>query len=265
VELELLADSPPSVIADPSGFDDAILNLLRNAVEATPAGGRVRLRISAAGPGFVGIFVEDEGPGIAEGLREKLGEPGQSTREGSDRGLGLSRVRAWLESSGARLDVGAAPGGGAKVGFSLPVAPESEPTAAPARGALKILLVEDDVAVAEVLSLLLGADGHRVEHEADVQDALARFAVGAFDLVLCDQNLPDGSGGELLAKLLEADPAITGFLVTGDPESVHSSSRGTIDGVLAKPVSRDDLRRAVSLAQATDRVGSSDQARSGDA
>jgi CheY-like chemotaxis protein len=265
VEVVLLADSSPSVVADPSGFDDAVLNLLRNAVEATPAGGRVFLRIGMAGPGFVGIVVEDEGPGIEEELREKIGEPGWSTRRGGDRGLGLSRVRAWLESSGARLDVGAVPGAGASVGFSLPVAPETEAVGVPSSGALRILLVEDDVAVAEVLSLLLGADGHQVEHEADVQDALARFVPGAFDLVLCDQNLPDGSGAELLAKLRRADPAITGFLVTGDPESVHSSSHGMTDGVLAKPVSRDDLRRAVSFARATDRASSSDQARSGDA
>ena len=135
----------------------------------------------------------------------------------------------------------------------------------PATGALRILLVEDDVAVAEVLSLLLGADGHRVAHQPDVQDALASFVAGTFDLVLCDQNLPDGAGTELLAKLGAADPAIARFLVTGDPESVHSAPPGTIDGVLAKPVSRDDLRRAVSHAQATGGANSSDQARSGDA
>lgn len=257
--------SPPRVVADPPGFDDAVLNLLRNAVEATPAGGRVRLRVSAAGPGFVGIFVEDEGPGIEEGIRERLGEPGRSTRDGDDRGLGLSRVRAWLESSGTRLEVGTAHGTGASIGFSLPAAPDSALAGSAVAGSLRILLIEDDVAVAEVLSLLLGADGHRVAHHPDVQDALAGFGAGSFDLVLCDQNLPDGSGMELLAKLGAADPKIVRFLVTGDPESVHSAPSGTIDGVLAKPVSRDDLRRAVSLVTATRGSNSSDQARSGDA
>ena len=269
VQVELLVDSSPSsrlsLIADPSDFDDAVLNLLRNAIEATPAGGRVRLKVGPAGPGFVGIVVEDEGPGIEEEQVHRMGVPGHSTKEGSDRGLGLSRVRAWLESSGARLEIGAADGAGASVGFSLPVAPESVPAPAPVAGGLRILLVEDDVAVAEVLSLLLGADGHQVVHEPDVRDALTRFVSGAFDLALCDQNLPDGTGRALLAKLRQIDPLITGFLVTGDPELVHSPSPGMIDGVLAKPVSRDDLRRAVSVARATDRSSSSDQARSGDA
>jgi CheY-like chemotaxis protein len=267
VEVAVVADSPPQrVVADPSGFDDAVLNLLRNAIEATPAGGRVQLRIGAAGPGFVGVFVEDEGPGIEEGLRERLGKPGQSTKTGDDRGLGLSRVRAWLESSGACLEVGhSANGSGASIGFSLPVAAETAPMQTPVAGALRILLVEDDVAVAEVLALLLGADGHPVVHQPDVQEALASFVAGTFDLILCDENLPDGSGMELLAKLGAADPAITRFLVTGDPELVNSAAPGTIDGVLAKPVSRDDLRRAVSLAQATEGANSSDQARAGDA
>lgn len=264
ISLELLAEAPSvEVTADAAGFDDALLNLLRNGIEATPSGGRVRLRIGSPAAGFVEIRVEDGGPGVSPALRTRIGRPGNSTKAGTDRGLGLSRVQNWLAASGTALEVGEAPTGGASIGFVLPSAPAPETGVATERpGGRRVLLVEDDLAVAEVLSLLLQADGHRVRHESDLHGARAGFEPGRYDLVLCDQNLPDGSGSELLQTLGVADANLACFLVTGDPESVHSPP-AHLSGVLAKPVSRDDLRRAVASSAGAEL--DSDPARSDDA
>lgn len=248
IALEIRYGELPQVAADASGFDDALLNLLRNAIEATPEGGTVTLCLEQGEVGFVRIRVLDQGPGIAPAQRGAILEPGVSGKEGVDRGLGLSRVREWLAERGAVLEIGDAPEGGASIGFALPAAPARDrDRQSAAAGALRILLVEDDVAVAEVLTLLLATDGHRVDHAADAGTAEGLFAPGAFDLALCDQNLPDGSGEDLARRFLAADPALSCFLVTGAPESVHCSDDSRL-GVLAKPVSRDDLRRAAAQA-----------------
>jgi CheY-like chemotaxis protein len=251
----------PTVQADPSGLEDALLNLLRNAIEASPPGGVVRLSLAPVPEGFVRIGVQDEGEGMPESDPDPVAELGRSDKEGVDRGLGLSRVRGWLDSMGATLEIDRAPGGGASVGFTLAAAlPQSRKE--PRVGGLRVLLVEDDVAVSEVLSLLLAADGHAVERSGDCESALAAFEPGVFGLVLCDQNLPDGTGEELLRRLSSLDPKPACFLVTGAPESVHSPDPSRIR-VLAKPVSRDDLRRAAAVA--AENAQTPDQARASDA
>jgi CheY-like chemotaxis protein len=247
ISLGLVAGDVPPVSADAPGFDDAVLNLVRNALEAVGNGGKVLLRIEAAADDFVRVRVDDDGPGVPVELREALIRPGVSSRDGTDRGLGLSRVADWLALRGAVLDVeDATPEGGASIGFVLPVARETPPARrGEGSGGVRVLLVEDDVAVAEVLSLLLASDGHEVVHCADADTAIARFAPGAFDLALCDQNLPDGTGEGLARLLRSRDPELGCFLVTGAPESVNSPDDPRC-GVLAKPVSRDDLRGAVA-------------------
>ena len=258
--LEFAESDVSMVAADAPGFDDALLNLLRNALEATPEGGRVALLIEGAGPGFVGIRVLDGGPGVPEEERRRLGEPGRSVKPGTDRGLGLSRVREWLARCGTGLEVESAPDGGASIGFSLPAAPSAAERPAPRSEALRILIVEDDVAVGEVLALLLATDGHRVDQAGDIAAAESLFVAARFDLVLCDQNLPDGLGEGLARRILAQDPRIVCFLVTGSPESVNCSDDPRLR-VLAKPVSRDDLRRAAAAVTPT----RPDPAPSGDA
>jgi CheY-like chemotaxis protein len=254
-------DRLPEVQADPSSLEDALLNLLRNGIEASPSGGMVRLSLVPVADGFVRIRIEDEGRGMPESVVDPVAGPARSDKEGVDRGLGLLRVRKWLESMGAALEVERSPEGGASVGFTLAAA-SGQVRKEPRIGGLRVLLVEDDVAVAEVLSLLLAADGHAVERSGDCESALAAFEPGAFGLVLCDQNLPDGTGEELLRTLSSLDPRPACFLVTGAPESVHSADPSRIR-VLAKPVSRDDLRRAAATAAAN--AETPDQARASDA
>lgn len=245
VEIQLQSSVSGPVQTDGPGFDDAVLNLLRNAVEATPAGGSVCLRIAGADPGWIRVEVDDSGSGVPLEMRARLGEAGASTREGTDRGLGLSRVHGWLASHGSTLISGDSPAGGARMAFTLPLVQVRAGQVRPAADGLGILLVEDDVAVAEVLELLLAADGHQVTVRSDFGDALSHFEPGSFDLVLCDQNLPDGRGEDLLARISAADPDLRCFLVTGDPQSVQCPD-ASIFGVLAKPVSRAELRRTVA-------------------
>jgi CheY-like chemotaxis protein len=243
IELQCDCPQPTEVLTDIAGLEDALLNLVRNAIEAAPPGSRVGVRARRGSPeGFVTLAVEDDGPGIEESVRRRLGQPGTSNREGVERGLGLSRVVSWLDSVGATLEVESSPGAGTRMSFSLPIPIAGESTD-PGDG-LRILLVEDDLAVAEVVSLLLQGDGHVVLHAADLADARDRFRAEHPDVVLCDEGLPDGSGTELLDLVAGERSGAIGVLLTGDATAAaRAADRGHL--ALAKPVARDDLRRVL--------------------
>jgi CheY-like chemotaxis protein len=243
IELECECREPKAVLTDIAGLEDALLNLVRNALEAAPRGSRVMVRVLPESPeGFATISVEDEGPGIDESVRRRLGRPGASSREGVERGLGLSRVVGWLDSVGANLAVDSNPGVGTRMSFSLPISRAGDPAISGDRA--RILLVEDDLAVAEVISLLLRGDGHPVLHAADLADARDRVRADRPDVVLCDQGLPDGSGMELLDQLARERSTAIRILLTGDATAAaEAENRGHL--ALAKPVGRDDLRRVL--------------------
>ncbi|HEX5043868.1 MAG TPA: HAMP domain-containing sensor histidine kinase [Candidatus Polarisedimenticolaceae bacterium] len=127
IVLEASASSPaPRVRADAVRLRQVLGNLLDNALTATPAGGRVWLRVGAAN-GSVSFEVADTGPGVPADKRDAVFEPflrldGARARGTGGAGLGLAIVRRWVEAHGGRVALDEAPGGGARVRVSLPAA-----------------------------------------------------------------------------------------------------------------------------------------------
>ncbi|HET9298328.1 MAG TPA: ATP-binding protein, partial [Candidatus Polarisedimenticolaceae bacterium] len=127
IALEVNAPSPaPQVRADAVRLRQVLANLLDNALTATPAGGRVSLRVGAEN-GSVSFEVADTGPGIPADKRDAVFEPflrldGARARSTGGAGLGLAIVRRWVEAHGGRVALDDAPGGGARVRVSLPAA-----------------------------------------------------------------------------------------------------------------------------------------------
>jgi signal transduction histidine kinase len=125
IAIESSAPSPaPVVRADAVRLRQVLSNLLDNAIGATPAGGRVALRVAAEN-GSVTFEVEDTGPGVPPEQREAVFEPflrldGSRARATGGAGLGLAIVRRWVEAHGGRVAFDGAPGGGARVRVSLP-------------------------------------------------------------------------------------------------------------------------------------------------
>ncbi len=118
--LELhVAPDVPEVLADPDQLRQLLWNLVRNAVQASPEGGRVTVRLQPASDGGVLLVVDDEGPGVPETERARLFEAFYSTREHGV-GLGLALVRQIVEAHQGRVRVEEAPGGGARFVVELP-------------------------------------------------------------------------------------------------------------------------------------------------
>jgi signal transduction histidine kinase len=123
---EALPPEPVVLDIDPEQVQQVLVNLLLNAIEALPPGGTVTVSAERSDGGPVTVSVSDNGPGIAEGVRERLFEP-FVTGKADGVGLGLSICKRLVEAHGGRISAGDAPGGGTVVRFTLPAA---EPVAA---------------------------------------------------------------------------------------------------------------------------------------
>ncbi len=228
-------------------------NLISNALKFTPTGGRIAVRLAAAGEQAT-LEVEDTGEGIAPDDLPVIFEAfrqGTQTRAGG-LGIGLDLVRRLTELHGGRVRVvSEGSGRGACFRVELPLAP-SQPTsfrdgARPAGrlGQRSILVVEDDDDTRAVLGFMLEAEGARVETAGCGLDGVAAAQRARPEVVLCDIGLPDIDGMEV-ARRLRADDALGGTRLIaltgyGQAEDVRQAIAAGFDAHVTKPVNLDQL------------------------
>ncbi|MEX3915500.1 response regulator [Paraburkholderia sp. BR10872] len=251
------------VRGDRARLQQMLWNLVRNAAKFTPDGGHIYVRTRDERM-QVEIEVEDTGIGIAP---EQIGKLFHAFEQGSHNltrqfgglGLGLAVTRALTEAHGGNVSA-KSPGAhcGATFTIVLPTAARGEGTAATAelRGrhpvvAMNILLIEDHEDTAEVMSQLMRAGGHEVAVAGSVAGALALTASMAFDLVVSDIGLPDGSGIDFIrafrAQSTAPAVALTGF---GTDDDVRRSVEAGFTAHLTKPVNFEQLERLIEEAAA---------------
>jgi CheY-like chemotaxis protein len=213
-------------------------------------------------PHGVRFVVADTGPGLDAAQQARLFRRFEqadgartATRYGGS-GLGLSISQELAAAMGGRIRVESEPGVGTRFIVDLPlahadaagrdVAPVVAPGNAPA-AALRLLLVEDDAIVAEAISGLLQAQGHRVAHAGHGLAALAEVATRAFDAALIDLDLP-GMDGLALARMLRAQGHAFPLLAVtarSDADAEVQARAAGFDGFLRKPVTGAMLAQAL--------------------
>ena len=253
---------------DPARLQQVFWNLLKNAVKFTPEGGRVAIATRDEADRLV-IEVADTGIGIDPTNLDRIFlafDQGDSavTRTFGGLGLGLAIGRALVEAHGGTLSVRSM-GKGLGSTFAVELATVPAPLAAattpvensPAEAAvepLTILLVEDDDSTREVLSRLLRRQGHRVVSASGFGEAVEIGGRQAFDLVVSDLGLPDGSGFDLLHRLRGRGPvlgiALSGY---GREEDRTRSREAGFAAHLTKPIDFADLIAAIRQATADGR------------
>jgi PAS domain S-box-containing protein len=217
-----LGDVPP-VKADIARLVQVVLNLVINATQALPAGGRRtnRIWIRTVGEGeHVVIEVADNGPGVPPQDRERVFDPFLTTKDvGEGSGLGLFVCRNIISGWGGTISVDERPGGGARFRVVLSAATRSgepvhatpsKPSApAPHRPTGEILIIDDEPAVADVLRARLVRAGYRAVVETDAERALTRLLSGGngIELVYCDLMMKGVSGMDLADTLAQRSPA----------------------------------------------------------
>ena len=223
----------PPLMADPTQFELALLNLVFNARDAMPDGGTVMIRgrmasatqASALPPGrYLAVDVVDTGGGMDAEVLQRVFEPYFTTKAvGVGSGLGLPQVRAFAVHSGGAATISSERGVGTTVSLLLPVSadPVRARDAAAAPPAefmpLRVLFVEDDLLVSSVVVPALRAAGHTVRH-CLTGDAAARALQdgGLFDIVFTDVVMPGTMSGLDLAAWCQANiPALAVVVATG--------------------------------------------------
>jgi two-component system, cell cycle sensor histidine kinase and response regulator CckA len=255
------------VLADPAQIEQVLLNLVVNARDATPAGGRIVVSMAPvvlepaaevsppAAPGpYVALTVTDTGSGISDADLPYIFEPFFTTKaDGIGTGLGLSTVYGIVAQSGGAIEVAARPGTGTRMTVYLPSldgAPESDAEAAPALrlpvGNETILLVEDEDAVRDLVCRVLENAGYTVLSAARPSEA-QRLAIDAkIDLLLTDVVMPEMSGYDLAVRIRLGHPEAHTLFISGYAHKAMGEAPHLPEGeLLRKPFSPEQLTRAV--------------------
>ncbi len=250
---------PMFVTGDSARLHQVFWNLIKNAVKFTPAGGSIAIRLSRMN-GAVIIEVNDSGIGIEPELLPRLFRPfeqgdGRITRQFGGLGLGLAISSAIVQMHGGSVRAhSAGTGRGTTFYVDLPLANRtvSLPIAQdlPAGGQvpegradrqprLRILLVEDHVDTARLMSRLLTAEGYEVHTVHTVSSAIEAVACGEFRIVISDLGLPDGTGHDLMRRLVASGKDICGIAVSGygSSQDIERSRAAGFAEHLIKPVS----------------------------
>ena len=215
-----LPEGLPAVEADRLQLEHVLHQLVMNARDAMPDGGRVILETSATGreggARTVVLSVADTGIGMSEEVRDHAFEPFLTTKDiGAGSGLGLAMVYGAVQQHGGRVEMDSAPGVGTTVRIHLPALMPPAP-ALPPRAT--VLVVERDPATAERLAEVLGSGGYRVLPARGGEEALEVAArhPGPIDLLITGVMLGGLNGAELSARLRRARPGLRTLFVIED-------------------------------------------------
>jgi len=258
ITLDLRLRSNATVLGDGSELREVLVNMVFNAVDAMPDGGRLTLT-SEEEDGRVVLSVCDTGMGMAPEVCARVFDPFFTTKGKAGMGLGLSVSYGIVRRHEGSVEVESEVGAGTTFRIRLPAAADSactrtaaaaaappEPessTPAPAAGAIRILVAEDEPDIRDLLCEILRAEGHEVCPAASGVEALALFRARDFDAVFTDIGMPGMSGWELARAVREVDGSVPLAVITGWGEAVSSEGQraARVDWVVAKPFSADRI------------------------
>lgn len=239
-----------AITADPGLVEQILLNLVVNAGEAMPEGGRATIALAHAPKGGGGVrgpcarlTVRDSGVGMTEKIKARIFEPFFTTKENGS-GLGLSTVAETVRTCEGGIEIESAPGKGAAFHVYWPLA------GAPRKSRGRVLVVDDDDASRCFSVRCLERDGYEVLSASDPSEALRIDGAneGLFDLLLIDVVMPRMRGPELAERLRLRQPgARVLFTSARRREDCGLSDAGA--GFLPKPFTALDLRESVSAAR----------------
>jgi two-component system NtrC family sensor kinase len=206
----------------------------------------------------VRVEIADTGRGIPPEVLARIFEPFFTTKpSGEGTGLGLSLCRGIVEDHGGTITVESVPGRGTTFGIELPITtpPCAVPqgaaaTAAPVAPPARVLIVDDEAGVAEVVAEAIGRDGHRTDIAAHGAMALDMLAGAPYDAIVSDTKMPVMDGEGFFGELAQRFPALRRRVVFLSGDVLSREKRAFLEStgapVLSKPCDLDEVRRAVN-------------------
>jgi len=273
IKMEMHAAATDDVVlANPSQFQQVLMNLGTNAAQAMSDGGQMEITVLDARfdsvhtipdpdmrPGdYVELAVRDTGCGMDDEVQKRIFEPFFTTKAmGSGTGLGLSVVYGIVKSCQGAIRVISKPGEGSTFKVFLPKAEGGAEALAAAktnlpRGTERILFIDDEEALRVMAEGMLSRLGYKVTTEEDPRSALRLLQDNpeTFDLIIADHTMPGMTGLSLIKEILKIKPQMPAILYTGYNNSVDEKRAKTagVREFLMKPLTRQELAEAVRRA-----------------
>lgn len=269
-----LAPEAPELVGSESEIREAFTNLVLNAVDAMPDGGKITLRTSVAhredggrAPSHVIVDITDTGIGMSEETRKRCLEPFFSTKGKRGTGLGLAMVYGVMQRHEGSVDIQSAPGQGTTFRLVFPVrdhlpasVEEARETVAPV-APLRILCIDDEPLLRELVKEMLGRDGHDVEVSDSGQSGLDQFRFARehgrpFDVVITDLGMPYVDGRQVAKAVKQESPGTPVIMLTGWGALIKEDDNvpAQVDVIVSKPPDSRELRKVLGRLQSAARL-----------
>ncbi|MHB9130163.1 MAG: ATP-binding protein [Armatimonadota bacterium] len=253
VTVETFYDPDVWIEANPAEIREVIANLLTNALQAMPEGGRLTVACGQS-EDHAWFSMRDTGVGMSPAVLARACDPFFSTKGGMGTGLGLSVSYSIIRRHSGLLRLESEEGAGTTVCVDLPAC-EAPPPAAEnqpsAHGGRRILLVEDHQEIADMLGELLRYLGYHPTIARTVAEGIARCENEYFNLILTDLVVQGETGDAIAQTAHHCQPETPVLLLSGSLD-LEGDNADIFDGILRKPITLDKLREAIQQAMVTD-------------
>ena len=203
IEVRLDIPQPgPLVMADRDELELSLLNIIGNACDAMPKGGRFELSIKSSG-GHALIDIEDTGVGMTPEVLARVFEPFFTTKpKEKGTGIGMAIVHRFVADSGGEMNIDSTPGQGTRIRIRLPQATQDTPAPETGMQALRILLVGGDPELSQLTTELAAAQGYGLVQATDADEVISHaLQSAAFDVVITKHAVPGADATKLLREI----------------------------------------------------------------
>ena len=245
-----LSSLPPTA-GSASELREVFTNLINNALDAMPQGGNIKIKTYTDG-NYVYVEVGDTGVGIPEYIKDRVFDPFFTTKGVKFSGLGLSASYGILSRHKGTIAINSTKEQGTTFTIKLPILEKKveEEKVKPISTEIKkarILIIEDEEDVRNILSKILIRDGHEVEIAFDGTQGIEMFEKKEFDIIFTDLGMPGLSGWQVAEKIKGINKTVPVIMVTGwDIKSTEQEMRGScVDFIAKKPFEMDQILNLV--------------------
>jgi signal transduction histidine kinase/ActR/RegA family two-component response regulator len=255
IELTTQMGDVPIIMGNPPELREVLTNILFNAIDAMPKGGKLSVVTQPQAEDWVEVRISDTGIGMTEEVKKRVFDPFFTTKGVTNSGLGMSVSYGIVKRHGGEILIESEPGKGTTFIIHLPTGYEEETVVKeviPIKESqqARVLVIDDEDSIRDILSRILETKGHQVVVASNGEEGIERFKSEPFDLVFTDLGMPKLSGWDVGKAIKGINPKIPIAMITGwgvelDKEKLKESG---IDLIVSKPFNFNQVIRAVSEA-----------------
>jgi len=241
----------PSFWGHPPEFREVLTNLIFNAVDAMPEGGSLKFS-TASEDGLIVLSVRDTGVGMTADEASHCLEPFYTTKGEQGTGLGLASVYGFVQRYGGSIGIETKKNAGTTFTLTLPasspLSTKDDPQKGEAVEPLRVLVVDDQEIIRNIIAEMLRAEGHYALPVEDGAAVMRQLVRSQWDLVISDQSMPNMTGAQLAAEMRSAGIRVPLVLLTGfgDEMRAQGGIPPGVDQLASKPLTANALRKLVA-------------------